>query len=309
MHAHASNRWVKQRHDPPDIVEPVQPPDKPNLRFKLETIRQGVATGNGAAVVEIERLQNVAWTAIGSATVDGAVRDRYWIAWQRHCRLFSGSRQTPEGPPDNVEDMLLTFAVAMREGQYGFGHQIQVQSVAVDLRAVAQKYVLDGHADPRRASPAQHSLNLLIARLIKKFGDDDPPPQPKLAVPVSTIQAIAMQYSFGPHHMVVADMVVVAFFYLLRVGEYTKQARARGTKRTVPLRKCDVRLWRDGVLLNHESGVEALRLADSATISIAHTKNDMKGAVVHQDAIGGEICQRHWQGVWQTYRACPRPHH
>ncbi len=51
-----------------------------------------------------------------------------------------------------------------------------------------------------------------------------------------------------------------------------------------------MRLWRDGVLFNHESGVEALRLADSATISIAHTKNGTKGAVVHHDAIGGEIC-------------------
>jgi hypothetical protein len=238
----------------------------------------------------IKRLQNVAWTAIGSARVDGAIRDRYWIAWQQHCRLFSGSRQMPEGPPGNVEDMLLTFAVAVREGQYGFGRQIQVQSVAVALRAVAQKYVLDGHADPRRASPAQHSLNLPIARLIKKFGNDDPPPQPKLAVPVSTIRAITMQYSFGPHHMAVANMVVIAFFYLLWVGEYTKQARARGTKCTVPLRKCDVRLWRDGLLLNHESGVEVLLLADSATISIAHTKNGTKGAVIHHDAIGGEIC-------------------
>jgi hypothetical protein len=118
--------------------------------------------------LKIERLWNVKWTTIGFATVDGAVRDRYWIAWQRHCRLFSGSRQTPEEPPVNVEDMLLTFAVAVQEGQYGFGRQIQVQSVAVALRAVTQKYVLDGHADHRWASPAQHSLNLPIARLIKK---------------------------------------------------------------------------------------------------------------------------------------------
>ncbi len=76
--------------------------------------------------LKIECFRNIKWTAIGSATVDGAVRDRYWIAWQQHCRLFSGSRQMPEGPPDNVEDMLLTFAVAVREGQYGFGRQIQV---------------------------------------------------------------------------------------------------------------------------------------------------------------------------------------
>ena len=45
-------RRVKQRQDPPDIMEPERPPDKPNLRFEPETIRQGVATGNGAAVVE-----------------------------------------------------------------------------------------------------------------------------------------------------------------------------------------------------------------------------------------------------------------
>ncbi len=108
----------------------------------------------------------------------------------------------------------------------GRGRQGQVlDCVAAALQAfLRQQRNADGHADPRRASPAQHSLNLPIARLIKKFGDNDPPPQPKLAVPVSTIRAIAMQYSFGPHHMAVADMVVVAFFCLLWVGEYTKQA-------------------------------------------------------------------------------------
>jgi hypothetical protein len=134
--------------------------------------------------------------------------------------------------------MLLTFAVAVREGQYGLGGRIQVQSVEVALQAVAQKYVLDGHCDPRHASPAQHSLNLPIARLLKKFKDEDPPPQPKLAIPVSTIWAIIRKYNFSPHHEVVADLVVVAFFYLLRVGEYTA-SRRRQPKRTIPLQKCD----------------------------------------------------------------------
>ncbi len=111
--------------------------------------------------------------------------------------------------------MLLAFAVAVREGQYGCGRQIKVQSVTTALRAVAQRYVLDGHSDPHRTSPAQHALNLLIARLIKKFGDNDPPLQPKLAIPVSTIKQIATKYKFSDHHEAVADLVVVAFFYLL----------------------------------------------------------------------------------------------
>jgi hypothetical protein len=95
--------------------------------------------------------------------------------------------------------MLLTFAVVVWEGKYGLGGQIQVQSVSVALQAVAQKYVLDGHCDPRCASPAQHSLNLPIAQLFKKFKDENPPPQSKLAIPVSTIQAILTKYNFSLH--------------------------------------------------------------------------------------------------------------
>ena len=84
--------------------------------------------------------------------------------------------------------MLLTFAVAVREGQYGLGRQIKVQSESKALRAVAQKYVLEGHKDPRQSSQAQHSLDLPIAHLLKKFGDDDPPAVPKLAVLTSTVK-------------------------------------------------------------------------------------------------------------------------
>ncbi len=51
-----------------------------------------------------------------------------------------------------------------------------------------------------------------------------------------------------------------------------------------------MRLWHWGVLLDHNAGLNVLLQADSATISIAHTKNGTKGAVIHHDAIGGEIC-------------------
>jgi hypothetical protein len=188
----------------------------------------GMTISNGAAQTEVQRLLDTAWKAIGTATVDGAVRERYWRAWERHCKLFPLNERGQNLPPHNIEDMLLTFAVAMREGQYGLRGQIQVQSVEVTLQAVAQKYVLDGHCDPRSASPAQHSLNLPIAR------DEDPPPKPKLAIPVSTIWAIITKCTFSPHHAAVADLVIVAFFYLLRVGEYTA-SRRRQPKQTIPL--------------------------------------------------------------------------
>jgi hypothetical protein len=181
------------------------------------------------------------------------------------------------------------FAVAVREGKYGLGNQVKVQSVEQALRHVAQRLVLDGHPDPRRGSPGQHSLDLPIAWLIKKFRDEDPPAQPKLAIPISTITALAKNYRMTPHLDAVTDLVIIAFFYLLQVGEYTTPHHVR-TKRTIPLRDCDIRLWYQGKIIPHSAGLPALMRADSATISIAHTKNGTKGAVVHHEAIGGRIC-------------------
>ncbi len=122
-------------------------------------------------------LHNIAWKAVGTATVDGTKRTRYWRAWTRHCQLYESviGRQPLD---QDTTDRLLTFAVAVREGKYGLENQVKVQSVERALRHITQKLVLDGHPDPRRASPAQHSLNLLIAWIIISFGMKIPWPSP-----------------------------------------------------------------------------------------------------------------------------------
>ena len=84
-------------------------------------------TSNGAGMAEIQRIRDAVWEAIGSATVDDSQKKRYWKAWEHHCRLYLTSSSGE--PPPNAHDMLLTFAVAVREGQYGIGRTIKVQSV------------------------------------------------------------------------------------------------------------------------------------------------------------------------------------
>jgi hypothetical protein len=163
-------------------------------------------------------LQNIAWKAVGTATVDGTKRACYWRAWMMHCQIYESVIGCQPSDQDTT-DRLLTFAVAMREGKYGLRNQVKVQSVERALRHIAQKLVLDRHPDPRCASPAQHSLNLPIAWIIKKFRDEDFPAQPKLAIPVSTITAISEKYRWTPHLNEVANLTLIAFFYLLRVGE------------------------------------------------------------------------------------------
>jgi hypothetical protein len=181
-----------------------------------------MVNGDNPTVVEIQRLQNAAWVAISTATVDGTERDKYWKAWTTHCcrhYCSSGGSQATE----NSTNRLLTFAVAVREGQYGLGATVQVQSVERALRHVAQRIILDGHRDPRKASPAQQHLDLPISRLLKSYRDKDPPPQPKLALLVSTIKSISRNYRWTEHQHATADLVIIAFFYLLRESGNTRR--------------------------------------------------------------------------------------
>ncbi len=126
------------------------------------------------------------------------------------------------------------------------------------------------------------------------FRDEDPPAQPKLAIPVSTITAISEKYRWAPHLNAVVDLTLIAFFYLLHVGEYTTPKPPKGqpprAKWTIALRDCDIWMWRKRVLIPHSAGLTTLLMADSATICITNTKNGTKGAVVHHDAFGGPIC-------------------
>ena len=127
--------------------------------------------------------------------------------------------------------------------------------------------------------------------MLKKFSDVDPPPKPKLAIQISTINTIADKYKFSVYHLTVADLIIIAFFYLLRVGEYTGATKKdKAKKRTVPLPTKEVTLWKDGVPIPHSSSLEQLLNADSATIKLENTKNGTKNATVHQYAFGGLIC-------------------
>jgi hypothetical protein len=140
-------------------------------------------------------------------------------------------------------------------------------------------------ADPRRHHPAQQQLDVRFRQQYKQWKDADPTPQPEHALPNSTVQLLARSYSASPHikYRIIADLIIVAYFFLLRVCEYTKSSR---TTRTVPLRRQDVQLWRKKRLLSHALPLEDLLQADAVTINFENQKNGIKGAVVHHTSSG-----------------------
>ena len=137
-----------------------------------------------------------------------------------------------------------------------------------------------GLADPRRRDPGQLNLDPVISKQLQTWADADPPSQSQQALPSSTVMWIATQYTAGTikrMHMV-AHLIVIAFFFLLRVGEYTPST---GKRRTVPLRKKDITLWAGPNAIPNDAPLEVMKTATAVTVHLENQKNGHKNAILH----------------------------
>jgi hypothetical protein len=90
------------------------------------------------------------------------------------------------------------------------------------IRAVGQAYARLGSPDPRKDSHG--GVDFRIQRQIKGYKKDDAPPRRVKSVPIIIVIFITAQASGdtrSEEEMVIADMIAIAFFFLLRPGEYT----------------------------------------------------------------------------------------
>jgi hypothetical protein len=143
-------------------------------------------------------------------------------------------------------------------------------------------------ADPRRQSPGQHNLDRSISSYLEKCTETDPPSLPQQALPNTTIQLIALTFLATQSRRlhVIADLVVLAYFFLLRVGEYTPSSKP---KRTIPLTETDVKLWQGLVEISHDAPLADLLAADGVTICLQNQKNGNKLASLHHSSSGNAI--------------------
>ena len=190
----------------------------------------------------------------------------------------------PHASKSIKHEMLLSFAVRLRQGYAGKGKRIGAQAVATGLRHVAQNAVLAGYPDPRK-SYGDKQLDLPISHLLKTFRDEDPAPQPKLALPVHAIKLTCNQYyrESAPQAHAIGDLITIAFFFLLRVGEYTFPKPGK-RKRTTQFRLQDVKFFKNGNAVPLTAPLSMLLQASSVTLTIDRQKNGVRGATVHHHA-------------------------
>ena len=92
-----------------------------------------------------------------------------------------------------------------------------------------------GAKDPRMTSTVK--LNVQIQLHFRCYSRQDPPPSRVKPIPVQVLRRFACiaAASKYPELQAISDMIIIAFFFLLRLGEYT------GTKSdSSPFRLSDV---------------------------------------------------------------------
>jgi hypothetical protein len=126
---------------------------------------------------------------------------------------------------------------------------------------------------------------------------EDPPTIKKLPVAIDVpelLSKIGMRKDANELDKAIGDLVLIAFYYLLRVGEYTIKGHRNNTKQTVQFRLQDVTFFkRDpaGRLrqLSRTASNHDIMTADSATLKLDNQKNGWKGVCVHQEHNGDVI--------------------
>ena len=137
-----------------------------------------------------------------------------------------------------------------------------------------------------------HSDKLLprLQQMVEGYRKEDPPTLKKLPVEVDVPEVLVARgvMPCAPEtHAVVGDWAVIAYYYLLRVGEYTVKRLRNESKQTKQFRMKDVRFFKKDKrgrlrMLNRWASAEAIMSADSATLRLDNQKNGWKNVCTNQ---------------------------
>jgi nitroreductase len=144
------------------------------------------------------------------------------------------------------------------------------------LRSVGQTFSGLGLPDPRITSTGK--IDFRLQRMLSSYKKDDPPPHRVKPIPVQVLRHImtAAHAAPTPGNLAIADMCCLAFFFLLRPGEYTIYPSD-----STPFRLCDIQLRIGNRRLDSLLATEAeLRSANFASLTFTTQKNGVRGEVI-----------------------------
>jgi len=196
--------------------------------------------------------------------------------------------------PYKVRARTLTgFAARVRQGFYGRGRKILSDSARGAITAIGQTISLDTGINPTKEEHGQR-LIFPIRLMMDGWRKEDPPTEKKLPVEADVPEFMAnigRQAHATPLQQTIGDLALIAFYFLLRIGEYTGKPSRNESKQTEQFKVKDVTFFRRdkaGQLRQLPRNAEAhlIMSANSATLKLDNQKNGWKGVCIHQHTNG-----------------------
>jgi len=216
-----------------------------------------------------------ATVASGVVPSNAAAANAHWRLWFSFCSELSidPSLQEFEDPIP----FLQVFAQRYRTGAINTSQRpVRSRTVEGALRSVGQTLASVGSPDPR-LTPQGH-IDFRLKRMFSSFSKADDPPARVKPVPVPVLQHVMSQavLSQDPFNLACADMICLAFYFLLRPGEYTGT-----TCDTQPFQLRDVRFFLGSLSINHTTATpDHLHTANFVTLEFTTQKNSVRGEII-----------------------------
>ncbi len=191
---------------------------------------------------------------------------------------------------------LTGFAAQARQGAFGAGHKIQSRTVSGYITSIGQTITLACRTNPVKMLGSNKFLTRL-QQTLNRWRHKDPPTSKKLPVksevPKFLVNKSRHCLATALDHAV-ADLTTIAFYYLLRIGEYTVKGTRNKTKCTVQFKMEDVTFLKKDkcgciMCLSRNAPLANILSADGATLKLDNQKNGHKGVCVYQQTTGNPI--------------------
>jgi len=221
-------------------------------------------------------------------------RNKHFVSWCLFLQPWGADPYLVDTPFSERMHHITSFGGMVRQGCLGRGKQIRVGSVRTAITAIAQTIALDRGETPLHNEAGEYHLPLKL--MLDGFAKEDPPSEKKLAVGVDIPEHCCRRghKSTAAKAKAIGDLILIAFYFLLRVGEYTVKATRNNSKQTVQFRMKDVQFFkkRHGRLrpLPATASDGEIMTADGVTLRLSNQKNGYKNVCIHQEHNGRATC-------------------
>ena len=214
--------------------------------------------------------------ALGVVPSRASAAAAQWHLWEDFCASLSlnpSLQQVPDPVP-----YLQVFAHRYRHGVINPSRRlVRGRTVEGALRSVGQTLASVGAADPRLT--IQGEVDFRLKRMLASYAKNDAPPHRVKPIPVPILRHVMTQAlnSGDAFPMACADMICLAFFFLLRPGEYTGTVTS-----SQPFQLRDVRLFIGHLALSTATAPAQHLLTTATFVSLEFTtqKNGVRGEVI-----------------------------